>query len=548
MDAYSICRTSASARTSSRIYQDLRAALFSGCPARDGTAETPETAPETAPETTPMQSTTPKRTRPITSNPHVGIIGAGLSGLRCADILLQGGFDVTIIEARDRIGGRVHQQQLSNGRSVDLGPNWIHGTRDNPILELARQTDTAAGSWDTNTCIFTSDGDLLPLGQGEMYSSMMWEIMQQAFEHSNNFGADTPAEKSLFDFFCEKVPVMIPDTDPDCERKRGILLKMAEGWGAFIGASISRQSLKYFWLEECIEGENLFCAGTYKRILSHIAAPALKRAVLRLSSSAKSIHYQMARGGKVEVELDSQERLAFDEIVVTTPLGWLQRNPDAFNPPLPPRLTKAIRSIGYGCLEKVYVSFPSAFWLDDSRGRKVNGFIQWLAPEYASSTNPSGWHQEAIDLASLDTSEAHPTLLFYMFGEQSQHVVSKLRTLATPEDKTAFLRASFHPYYSRLPNYREESRQCQPLGFLATEWSSDEFAGFGSYCNFPVGLDKGDEDVEVMREGLPDQGIWFAGEHTAPFVALGTATGAYWSGEMVGKRIREAYSRSRAVA
>ena len=39
--------------------------------------------------------------------PHVGIIGAGLSGLRCADILIRNGARVTILEARNRIGGRV---------------------------------------------------------------------------------------------------------------------------------------------------------------------------------------------------------------------------------------------------------------------------------------------------------------------------------------------------------------------------------------------------------------------------------------------------------
>lgn len=39
--------------------------------------------------------------------PHVCVIGAGISGLRCADVLLQNGFQVTILEARGRIGGRV---------------------------------------------------------------------------------------------------------------------------------------------------------------------------------------------------------------------------------------------------------------------------------------------------------------------------------------------------------------------------------------------------------------------------------------------------------
>ena len=43
----------------------------------------------------------------MSTKPHVGIVGAGLSGLRCADILVQDGVRVTILEARDRIGGRV---------------------------------------------------------------------------------------------------------------------------------------------------------------------------------------------------------------------------------------------------------------------------------------------------------------------------------------------------------------------------------------------------------------------------------------------------------
>ena len=47
------------------------------------------------------------------------------------------------------------------------------------------------------------------------------------------------------------------------------------------------------------------------------------------------------------------ESFEFDEVVLTAPLGWLKQHPEAFDPPLPPRLTKAIESIGYGCLEKV---------------------------------------------------------------------------------------------------------------------------------------------------------------------------------------------------
>jgi NADPH-dependent 2,4-dienoyl-CoA reductase/sulfur reductase-like enzyme len=39
--------------------------------------------------------------------PHVGVVGAGVAGLRCAEVLLQHGAKVTILEGRDRVGGRV---------------------------------------------------------------------------------------------------------------------------------------------------------------------------------------------------------------------------------------------------------------------------------------------------------------------------------------------------------------------------------------------------------------------------------------------------------
>lgn len=79
---------------------------------------------------------------------------------------------------------------------------------------------------------------------------------------------------------------------------------------------------------------------------------------------------------------------------------------------------------------------------------------------------------------------------------------------------------------------------------LATRWQKDPYAGHGSYCNFQVGLTHADRDIEALRSGMGSglaRGLWFAGEHTAPFVALGTTTGAYWSGERAATQICEAY-------
>jgi hypothetical protein len=244
------------------------------------------------------------------------------------------------------------------------------------------------------------------------------------------------------------------------------------------------------------------------------------------------------------VRLSSGSQLCFDELVVTCPLGWLQQNPQAFDPALPPSLTKAINSISYGCLEKVYISFPKAFWLQPdpkNGGRKAQGFAQWLSPNYALDTNPERWTIEVVELASLRPEVSHATLLFYIYGAQSAHIVSTVKSLSTSEEKDKFLYSFFSPYYTRLPGYQPDSPDCQPVCSYATTWLADDLAGNGSYSNFQVGLHEGDEDIKTMREGWKDGGVWLAGEHTSPFVALGTATGAYWSGESVGRRLAERY-------
>ena len=107
----------------------------------------------------------------------------------------------------------------------------------------------------------------------------------------------------------------------------------------------------------------------------------------------------------------------------------------------------------------------------------------------------------------------------------------------TSEESLSVLQDFFRPYYSRLPNYSNQ----EPKHIVSTSWQTDELAGNGSYTQIPVGTTQADKDVTIIREGLPDRRLWFAGEHTAPFLALGTTTGAYFSGEAVARRIIRAY-------
>jgi predicted NAD/FAD-dependent oxidoreductase len=129
-------------------------------------------------------------------------------------------------------------------------------------------------------------------------------------------------------------------------------------WGAFVGSPIQTQSLRFFWLEECIDGENLFVAGTYHKVLQKIAEPALKAASIKFKTRVVEIESrEEEQDPSVTLRTDSGDDLSFDEVVMTAPLGWLKRNNDAFFPELPNRLKQAIDSIGYGHLDKACINF-----------------------------------------------------------------------------------------------------------------------------------------------------------------------------------------------
>src|SRR5215510_12419957 len=69
---------------------------------------------------------------------EVLVIGAGIAGLTAARDLAVDGYDVAVLEARERIGGRIWTSH-DLGLPADLGASWIHGFEDNPIARLARR-------------------------------------------------------------------------------------------------------------------------------------------------------------------------------------------------------------------------------------------------------------------------------------------------------------------------------------------------------------------------------------------------------------------------
>lgn len=67
------------------------------------------------------------------------VIGAGLAGLAAAREITRRGHHVVVLEARDRIGGRIWTSTQWPDAPLDLGATWIHGVTGNPISDLADQ-------------------------------------------------------------------------------------------------------------------------------------------------------------------------------------------------------------------------------------------------------------------------------------------------------------------------------------------------------------------------------------------------------------------------
>uniref|UniRef100_A0A7M5X1J3 Amine oxidase domain-containing protein n=1 Tax=Clytia hemisphaerica TaxID=252671 RepID=A0A7M5X1J3_9CNID len=66
------------------------------------------------------------------------IIGAGICGLACArELTKHDAINVVVLEASNRIGGRIHSHTTEDGVSLELGAHYIHGTIGNPIYDFA---------------------------------------------------------------------------------------------------------------------------------------------------------------------------------------------------------------------------------------------------------------------------------------------------------------------------------------------------------------------------------------------------------------------------
>ncbi len=120
------------------------------------------------------------------------IIGAGISGLAAAVRLKENGFQVTVLEAQEKAGGRVRTDR-SSGIAFDEGASWIHGPDGNPVTPIAEKAGASYSFTDfDNLEMFDKDGSAYSESEivraEEKYFQYLYEV-EQAGDKNRSFEA-----------------------------------------------------------------------------------------------------------------------------------------------------------------------------------------------------------------------------------------------------------------------------------------------------------------------------------------------------------------------
>jgi monoamine oxidase len=285
-------------------------------------------------------------TNPSSTSADVLVLGAGIAGLAAARTLTDKGLSVIVLEARNRIGGRMWTDS-SLGTPLDLGASWIHGVKGNPITKLAKQFGAkTVRTDDENSIMFHADGSEMTDAEWAEMETLFEEI----YEEVASMQEDTDEDMTLQEAF----DVVLAEYDLSEEQLRRLNYYAYQVTALEYGADMKDLSLWEWDQDEMFGGEEVIFPGGYNQITDGLA----QGLDIRLGKVVKTVRYG---SDGVEVETSAGSFVA-DKAVVTFPLGVLKQASVKFEPPLPESKQAAINRLAMGVLNKVYLKFPEVFW------------------------------------------------------------------------------------------------------------------------------------------------------------------------------------------
>ena len=401
---------------------------------------------------------TPDHGPPPPDTKSVLVVGAGMAGLAAARSLADAGWPVRLIEARDRIGGRVHTDR-DWGVPLEMGASWIDGTKDNPLTELAQraQVQTVTTDYDRAAKVAV-DPRLQPLH----YHERTWrKFVERARDNvwdnvrDGSLGAAVDAAATSEEL-----------SDSDRAQLAYYVTTEIEDEYA---ADASQLSATTFDQGKYTGGAQVIIPSGYDalpRLLADGLQIVSKTPVTAITRRADSV---TVRAGDKSFEASAA--------ILTVPLGVLKSGAINFDPPLPEAHAHAVNALGFGVLSKSYFRFDQRTWQEE------NAFYQFIG------TQPGVWAQ----WFTMPTT-AGPIVLAFNAGERGRSVES-----SSPNDLMA----------SALPIARQLfGDHIAPVEVRTSTWSTDPYAR-GTYSFHAPG--SGLDDRRQLQQPIGDR-LYLAGE------------------------------------
>jgi len=426
---------------------------------------------------------------------RVIVIGAGMAGLAAARELTVAGASVLVLEARERVGGRVWTDR-SLGFPMERGAHWIEGTDGNPLVPLAQAAGARTVVDAEEVRAFDHDGRELLEGELEAADGAEARLIEQIAElaEEREDGTDVSIGAALGEAEEDAEDVVQDAALSGRLRDLGIASLETDTAGSLDRLSL----LAYDDPEGGFEGDSYFLPDGYDAIPRYLARGLDVRTGVQVTAIRTG-------SSGVTVATSAGEEHA-DAVIVTVPLGALRSGAIAFEPPLPPEKLEAIEGLEMGTLDKVILRFASPFWSGEG-----NTFL------YASRTRGElplaiDWHQ----------ASGHPALVLFGAGEWALAMEAR-EDAAIVSDAMRVLRSCFGP---EAP---------EPTATLIQRWHRDPLT-HGSYSFVPVGSSQDARDALAAPVG---EQLFFAGEATNRRNPA-TVHGAYESGLRVAREVAQA--------
>ncbi|UJR23230.1 hypothetical protein I4U23_026249 [Adineta vaga] len=427
------------------------------------------------------------------------IVGCGPSGISAAiEFQKTPLLKFTLLEARDRVGGRVITDIDTFGKTapVDLGAQWMHHYRpENPLHKYHQSSESFHLDYhfilrSPTTPIFDIDGVQISTEKINQADEIFNRLCTQIVESSVALSVD----KSVYDVI--KIELENLNIDSQVRRLIDLHFGFIEQYEA---ENLDKLSAKSFLKsDDGLEEFNLAMPNGYGTLIQQIVQQyqlpiQLNSIVTRIDASSSDSF--------VRIYTQDERIFRCKYVLVTIPLGCLKHHSIEFIPKLPEWKQNAIDIMGVGVADKIFLQFPYVFW--DTKYTT----ILCTSPRFRfilCRPNDCILQVKIVARVAKEIEE-----------KPDQETIDELMIL---------LRKCF-----------PDQNISEPSRYLITKWNQDPFAK-GAYSYFAVGADN-QTLIDLAREC--HERVYWAGEHANYNGTLGCVDSAFNSGQCEAKRIVE---------